>query len=257
VIVVHTQGNRDQLVRRGVADSCISVVPHGARELLTISEDRRRASRELLNLPNQTPTVLFLGNIRPYKGLSDLLRAFRTVASKVPAARLIIAGQPWLPRTEIEDEIASLGLADSVQARLEFVSQELMEAHLAAADVVVYPYTYFDAQSGAACDALRAGRAMIVTDVGGLPDLVADPIAIVPPNDPQSLASALERVLTDTSLRRKLEGQSRDKAASLTWPSIATQTVRVYQRMLDPHALQGEAPDRGTREPYLTTSSGE
>jgi glycosyltransferase involved in cell wall biosynthesis len=247
-IIVHTQRNREQLVSGGVPDARISVVPHGAREPLLINKDRRDESRHLLGLPDEAPVVLFLGNIRPYKGLSDLLRAFRMLVKEIPAARLLIAGQPWGPRREIEDEIASLGIADCVHTRLEFVSEELMEAYLAAADVVVYPYTHFDAQSGAACDALRAGRAIVVTDTGGLPDLAGHPDSVVSPGDVRALASALARVLTDGAFRRALEAQSQRKAAALSWGAVAAMTTSVYRELA--HA--------GTRtgSPAMVVASG-
>ena len=75
-------------------------------------------------------------------------------------------------------------------ARLGFVPTEAVADVFASADIAVYPYTHFDGQSGAATLALSAGVPVIVTDVGGLPDLVDSPEAIVPPGGLRRNSSA-------------------------------------------------------------------
>ncbi|TAK59354.1 MAG: glycosyltransferase, partial [Dehalococcoidia bacterium] len=185
-IVVHTEANRAALVARGIGGDRVSVLPMGIAPPTARMD--AAAARSAIGLPAGAPVVLFAGNIRAYKGLDDLIQAFPLVLGRVPGARLVIAGQPWGDPSTIERSLRNAEISDAVTARLEYLSETEMSLLLDAADVVVYPYTHFDAQSAAAAEALRHGRAIVVTDVGGLPELVDDGAAIAPPRDHARLA---------------------------------------------------------------------
>jgi glycosyltransferase involved in cell wall biosynthesis len=246
-IVVHTQVNAASLVASGVAPERISIVPIGVGAPCAVDAPAVAAARERLGIDDTAPVALFHGNIRPYKGLSDLLASFRLVAKTMPSARLVVAGQPWGPADDILNEIQSLGLDDNVIARLEYLPSETLDDLFIAADVVVYPYTHFDAQSAAACDAIRYGKAIIVTSVGGLPDLVRNSAAIVPPRRPDTLANAIIGVLRDRALRASLEEDARAIAAELAWPRIAEMTESVYRATSDARFTNGHTAQQ-TRE---------
>jgi glycosyltransferase involved in cell wall biosynthesis len=113
--------------------------------------------------------------------------------------------------------------------RLDYLPAAAVDELFAAADVIAYPYTHFDAQSAAACDAIRYGKAIIVTSVGGLPDLVRDPLAVVPPRRPDALANAIVAVLRDPALQASLEHDARLLASELAWERIADKTVDIYR----------------------------
>ena len=230
-LIVHTCDQADTLGRAREANpGRVVIVPMGVGAPESISHAERVASRAALGVSADSPLVLFLGNIRPYKGLPTLLDAFKMVVAEMPDATLLVAGQPWGPPASVLSLIDDAGLRERVVTRLEYVSAADMRAHYAAADLVVYPYTRFDAQSAAACYALHYGKPIIVTRTGGLPDLVADERAVVPANDPDSLASAIIAVLGDRSFSDALAVQSRNIALALSWDEIATRTVQVYSR---------------------------
>jgi glycosyltransferase involved in cell wall biosynthesis len=229
--IVHSADNARALAARGIGVDRISVVPHGVPEPSPATAAERESARKHLGLDERELVALFLGNIRPYKGLEVLLRAFRETLAALPHARLIVAGQPWSSASDIESLVDALGVRSNVTLRLEFVSDADMRAYFAAADIAVYPYTRFDAQSGAACDALRFGKAIVVTRAGGLPDLVDDARAIVPAGDHHALARALVAVLGDASVREKLERDSLRIAGTLSYASAAVQTAQLYARI--------------------------
>ena len=228
-LVVHTEQNRRTLLTRGVPAERISMVAHGVADADPCDHEDRRKARARLGLPDQAPMALFFGHVRPYKGVPALLRAFSRVADTLPDAHLVVAGQPWEDPEPLQQLITDLELRNHVDLRLGFVPSAHVRDYFAAADVVVYPYSHFDAQSGAACRALTHGRALIVTRVGGLPDLVDDPAAVVPPGAADLLARALIRVLTDPALRDKLEADSRCKATELSWETVAAATAAIYE----------------------------
>lgn len=227
-LIVHSERNRRTLVERGVHAERVSVVPMG----IARSEAGRRPRQEAraaLGLAPGAPLALFFGNIRPYKGVDDLIDAFRVVLGQMPEAQLAIVGQPWRGTVSVMDAVRRAGIGSATTVLLDYVPPGDARLFLDAADVVVFPYRRFDAQSAAATDALSAGRAIIVTDAGGLPDLVRDRRAIVPSGDRDALARALVDVLRDETWREQLESDAALVRAELTWDAVAAATVCVYE----------------------------
>jgi glycosyltransferase involved in cell wall biosynthesis len=192
----------------------------------------RPTARTKLGLPANANIVLCFGNIRPYKGVDVLLRAFADVARDDPEALLLIGGQPWGDWEPYAHLIDELGIGDRVRTRLEYIPTPEIERYFIAADVVALPYTHFDAQSGVGTRALPFGRPLVVTNTGGLPDLVLDDEAVVPAGDAAALARALTRVLADKELRDRLAVDSLALAASLGWENIAERTIEIYRSVL-------------------------
>lgn len=230
-IIVHSADNARTL-RRTAGSTPVDVVPLGVRSAAEPLPDRN-AARRRFGLRDDAPVVLFFGNIRPYKGVSELLAAFSRVRDALPAARLMIVGQPWNGGADrLRAEIKRLGLSDAVLDRMSYVPDGDIAGYFAAADVVAYPYTHFAAQSAAACMALTYGKAIVVTNIGGLPELAGDASAVVAPNDTAQLASALVRVLTDDAYRTKLESHARELSEQMSWPVVARTTADVYARLM-------------------------
>lgn len=238
--IVHSERNVEMLTSMYPrAAGRVSVVPHGPNAEPALPGPTKSEARRMLGLGTDEPVLLALGNIRPYKGLDVLLHAFRRVLDEGQRACLVVAGQPWGDFEPYRILIRKLALGDHVRTHLEFIPDERMAAFFAAADVAVYPYSQFEAQSGAAIDALAHGVPVIVSDVGGLPDLVDDPRAVVPPNDPEVLARALTLVLTDGALRAKLMRGATRKAAELDWRMVARRTASLYAYVVDSEVSAG------------------
>lgn len=250
--IVHSQRSAETLAAvYPAAAGRVTVVPHGLLRATKTRELPRQEARRQMGLPADRLVILAFGNIRPYKGLAVLLQAFRQVLSAEQEAILVVAGQPWRGFEPYQRIIDDLSLGANVRTWLEFVPEGEVEAIFAAADLAVFPYTHFDAQSGAATLALSFGLPILVSDVGGLPDLVNDPRAVVPANDSAALAEAILAVLADATLRAKLATDARRTAAQLGWESIAQKTVAVYRalacaplgRLPELEAAEGRPPD--------------
>jgi glycosyltransferase involved in cell wall biosynthesis len=230
-LIAHCSPNRQTLVARGAREGRVDVVPMGIGRLAG-GRCSREDARGALGLAVGAPLVLFFGNIRPYKGVEDLIAAFREVHAELPQAQLAIVGQPWRGTASVLDAIDRAGIGAVAVARLDYVGRRDLQLFLDAADVVVFPYRRFDAQSAAAAEAIGAGRAIIVTDVGGLPDLVRDRRAVVPPGNVGALARVIVEVLEDEAWRRQLEADAALVRAGLSWDAIASATVQVYERAM-------------------------
>ncbi len=162
--------------------------------------------------------LLFFGFIRPYKGLDVLIEAMGLLAGEDLV--LTVAGEAWDDISPVRERAGELGVAE----RIEFLTRYLPEDEVAElfdrADVAVFPYRSATG-SGAVALAQGYGRPVIVTRVGGLPEVVEDGVTgrVVPPEDPAALAGAVRSFMADRGgpMRPAVERF----AKSLTWDSLA------------------------------------
>ncbi len=164
------------------------------------------------------PTLLFFGLVRPYKGLDVLVEALALAAPRVPGLRLVVAGEFWQPAATFAAQAERLGVADAVELRDGYVPNEAVAALFAAADAVVLPYRSATS-SGVLTLAIEHGVPMLVTAVGGLPEVVVDGDAglVVPPGDAAALADAIVRLFDEPGLAERLRAGARRARARIGW----------------------------------------
>jgi glycosyltransferase involved in cell wall biosynthesis len=177
-----------------------------ARAVLGVAEDRRVA--------------LFVGLIRPYKGVDLLLEA----VARLPAGRdwlVIVAGEPWGDQgRRVEEQVRRLGIEDRVRLRLQWILETEVPLLLAASDIVVLPYRS-GSQSAVAPMALGAGVPVLSTKVGGLPEVVRHGIDgwLVEPESIDALVGALEEL--DGPRLVKLARGAAEGRNRFTWDGYA------------------------------------
>lgn len=226
-VVAHSEHGaarlRDEV---GLDPEWVRVIHHGAFDYLTDLTGEKPLPAELEGA--EGPVVLFFGLLRPYKGLDTLLEAFR----EVEGAELWIVGNP---RMEVE---SLRRLAAAAPGRVRFLTRFVEDAEIPPifrrADVVVLPYR--DAEhSGVLYTGLAFGKPMILTAVGGFPEVAAHGAArLVPPEDPAALATALTELASDDSARAELAGAARAAAAGpYSWDAAAEQTLALYRELLE------------------------
>jgi glycosyltransferase involved in cell wall biosynthesis len=132
-------------------------------------------ARKHLGIDASDKILLFFGFIRNYKGLDILLDSMKILQQHPATAdiKLLIAGEFYEDRKQYDEQIAQLGIADSLILRTDFIPDSEVKYYLCAADVVVQPYRSAT-QSGVTPLAYHFEKPMIVTNVGGLPSLVPD-----------------------------------------------------------------------------------
>lgn len=151
------------------------------------------------------PTILFFGYVRPYKGLEDLLRAMPEVMRRFPDAALVVAG-PFLERVTSYRRLAErLGVADAVRLLDGYVPNEEVPAVYSIADVVVLPYRSAS-QSGVLPQARAAGKRVVATAVGGVPESAGPGIVLVPPGKPEALTEGIAEALAQPPPAPEKEG---------------------------------------------------
>jgi glycosyltransferase involved in cell wall biosynthesis len=217
-IVVHSEHGRDRLVGRlGVPAEKVAVIPHGV--LVPSGDDG--LPPELAGV--EGPVVLFFGLIRPYKGLDVLLEAWRGVEG----AELWVVGMPRMDTS---------ALRAAAPHGVRFVERFVPDGQVAAlfdrADLAVLPYREID-QSGVLFTALGAGTPLVLSAVGGFPEVAAAGAAeLVPPGDAAALRAALTRLLADPTARDELAAGARRAAVErYGWDAIARAHLDLYERV--------------------------
>ena len=231
--IVHTERNKRALIRYfGIPQHRISQVAHGPLDFHVTGRMDTTISRRLLGLNPDEKVILFFGAIRSYKGLETALKAFAKVKDEIPDSRLLIAGKPWVDWTPYKELIEELGIADHVICHLRYIPSSEVNHYFVASDLVILPYNHFDSQSGVGAIALSFRKPLIVTDVGGLPDLVSNPRFLVPPKDPMALAQAQIESLSDRDILNYMSADSEKAAKKMSWPGIAGSTSNIYKKVL-------------------------
>jgi glycosyltransferase involved in cell wall biosynthesis len=237
-LIVHARSNREEMVSEFGADPAkIQLVAHGSYEFL-LPEGRiaRAEARRRLGLPAAGQIVLFFGLIKRYKGLEYLIEAFRLVERRVPDAKLAIVGGLFSDADGYgyyRDLLDQVSREKNVWSVVDYVPVEKVGLYLLASDVVALPYTR-TYQSGVLLAAYAAGRPVVVTDTGGLPEVVEEGLTgfVVPPRDTDALAGAICRVLEDPPRAAAMgERALRLAQTAYSWDRIAGETVRLYRSL--------------------------
>ena len=148
-------------------------------------------ARKHLGLPENEKIILFFGFIRKYKGLDLLLQAMSDAQLKQAKIKLLVAGEFYEDDKPYLELIEKYGIGEQLILRTNFIPDSEVKYYLCAADAVVQPYRNAT-QSGVTPLAYHFEKPMIVTNVGGLPDLVPDEKAgLVVNPDPESIAAGV------------------------------------------------------------------
>jgi glycosyltransferase involved in cell wall biosynthesis len=229
-VVAHSEHGATRLREEvGLDPGQVRVIPHGAFDYLTKLPEEKPLPPELEGA--EGPVVLSFGLLRPYKGIEHLLKAFR----RVRGAELWIVGNPRMDIRPLRE------LAAEAPGRVRFVTRFVDDAEIPAifrrADLLVLPY--LDAEhSGVLYTGLAFGKPMILSAVGGFPEVAATGAArLAPPGDIDALASALTELTTDEAARAELAGAAtRAAAGPFSWDEAARHTIDLYRELLEARA---------------------
>lgn len=231
--IVHSKANRDQLIQQfNVSADCVTQIPHGPLDFHLQKNMDRNMVRKEMGFSISDKVILIFGAIRPYKGIDTALKAFSELLSEVPEARLLIAGKLWESWKPYAELLEHLGITRQTKTYLEYIPSAEVWKFFAASDLVILPYHHFDSQSGAGAIAVSFRKPMIVADVGGLPELVADLQNVVPPKDATALARKIADCLQDPERLLQMSHGADAVATKMSWRNIAGKTWSVYEKVL-------------------------
>ena len=221
-VVVHSEHGRRRLTDElGIAPGRVRVIPHGVFEHLAAPLPGGEGPPPFAT---EKPVVLCFGLMRPYKGLDLLLEAWHGIED----AELWIAG---MPRMDIAPLLAAAG--PGVRFVPRFIGDAELPAYFRRADLVVLPYREID-QSGVLFTALAFAKPLLLSDVGGFPEIARTGAArTFPAGDAGALHGALLELLGDQAARAAMSGRARALAAGeCSWDEIGRRTLALYEELL-------------------------
>ena len=182
-----------------------------------------------LRLPEATKYLLFFGFIRAYKGLDIMLEAFADARLAALPIKLIIAGEFYEDAAPYEELIRRYNLEARIIRATDFIPNEKVVDYFCAADLIVQPYKNAT-QSGVSQIAYHFERPMLVTDVGGLAELIPDGVVgyVVPPTA-RAIADAVVDFYTETREEAFTVGV-REQKKQFSWPVMVAALKEVAKK---------------------------
>jgi glycosyltransferase involved in cell wall biosynthesis len=205
----------------------IFVVPHGNFIAQYQNSIDRNSARSRLGITDSRLVILFLGKIRPYKGVLQLIDVFKTLRENVPDVELVIAGHPLNDNLAdiLREKIAG---SENLQYKPGTVPADEIQVYMNASDVVVFPYLQI-LTSGAAVLAMSFARACIAPKLGGLQDTLDDNGAFLyEHNEKDGLLNALKAAYSNRDNLTSMGRHNLQKVLPLTWDYVACETYKVY-----------------------------
>jgi glycosyltransferase involved in cell wall biosynthesis len=238
-VIVHCEAaGRAVAERLGVARAKLRVVPHASYVEVYPATQSQAEARRALQLPADAIVMAFVGLVRPYKNLDELVRRFRDeIAPRHEDARLLIAGR--IVGNKWRDTVTAMaGSHPRIHLHAGYIVPEALQTFVLSADLVVLPFREI-LTSGSMLMALSFGRPVVAPRAGCVGEW--EGTAGVYLYDPDGrngddLGAALRRAVAErgelaahgAALRRRMEPQS--------WAAMAQRTLTVYKQLAAEHA---------------------
>jgi glycosyltransferase involved in cell wall biosynthesis len=182
------------------------------------------AVRGELGIDANARLVVYVGRFVEAKGLRELIGAFRAMAATDPALRLALVGDGVM-REELAELVQSAGLAERTFMPGGIPPVEVAR-WISAADVLTLP-SWSEGYPNVVVEALACGRPVVATDVGGTSEIVnASNGLLIPPRDPDALATALTRALD-----ARWDHDAIAAATRRSWDDVARETLAVCEQL--------------------------
>lgn len=190
----------------------------------------REESIKKLNLSEDYRYILFFGFIRDYKGLDLLLKAFADNWFRDKKIKLLVAGEFYSDSKPYLDLIEQLGIANDVELKTEFIADEEVGYYFGASDIVALPYKTAT-QSGVTQIGFHFEKPMLVTDVGGLGEIIPHKkIGYVAQPEPQSIAHHLIDFFSSDILNT-FEQNIIEEKKKYAWELMYNNIISLYKNL--------------------------
>jgi glycosyltransferase involved in cell wall biosynthesis len=239
-IFLHTEKMKAELVSDfGILENRASVIPFGINSTVPDTALTTAEARQELGLRVDEKTLLFFGNIAPYKGVEFLVDAFIEVASRAENYRLIIAGRPKGSEDYWAGLLAKINASpvrEKIILKIEYVPDAATEIYFKAADILILPYTHVF-QSGVLFLGYNFGLPSIAADVGSLKDEIIEGRTgfVFQPRDSADLVRAIKKYFASElflDLKNQRQGIRDFANERYSWSKVARITTEVYAQLL-------------------------
>ena len=218
--IVHANDEAKELTQI-TQDADYRITPHPTYNMFQFEHMTKKDARKRLNIDNTKNILLFFGFVREYKGLKHLLLAMNTIIQKNPHTELWIVGDFDGDKSTYEQIISNENIQNYVKIVDGYTPDREVEKYFAACDLVVLPYESAT-QSGIVQIAFGFEKPVVVSRVGGLPDVVDDGKTgyICEPCNPKSLADKINLYFAENKYE-EFECNIKQEAYRFSWERMS------------------------------------
>lgn len=217
--IVHSKSDGDDL-RSIKQNAKCNVNPHPSYNAFKIRNMIKEQARQELGVSQESKLLLFFGFVREYKGLKHLLNAMPKIKDNLQDIKLLVVGSFGNDKENYLNLIQENNIEDSVEIIDGYTPDHEVEKYFAGCDLVVLPYESAT-QSGIVQIAYGFNKPCVVTDVGGLPDVVTDGKTgyVVAPQNPNEIADAIIAYYKEEKEQEFMQNV-REEAYRFSWDSM-------------------------------------
>jgi glycosyltransferase involved in cell wall biosynthesis len=233
VITVSEASKRDILEYFNVPPGKIDVIYNGIDERFGEPPPEEDVNRVRERYQLDDPFILYAGNIKPHKNLGRLIEAFhifRHRGTEFEQVKLVIIGDEISKYAALRHAVHRHKLHKHVRF-FGFVPAKTLAILYRLAAVFVFPSLY-EGFGLPPLEAMASGTPVITSNVSSLPEVVGDAAILIDPLQPEAIADALARVLTDSALREDLRARGLERARHFSWERSVRRVREIYDEVL-------------------------
>ncbi len=231
-IIAVSQATKQDLIKLlGVPQEKITVIYEGINPKYR-QIDKTQAATFVKNTFGLEPGfIFFISTIEPRKNIPTLLKSYRLLKDRYGCQeKLVLAGSKgWL--FEEVDETVKKHKLDNDVILLGRVRDSEVNYLYNAASMLVYP-SFYEGFGLPPLEAMNCGTPVIVSNIKVMPEVVGDAALLIDPHDEEALAIAMNRLLTDNTLRQELITKGLKRASIFSWEQTARETLDVYHQTI-------------------------
>ena len=231
VLTVSEASKRDILQYFDVPESKVAVIPNAIDERFSEAPPPDEVVRVQERYQLYDPFILYAGNIKPHKNLERLIEAFHTLRrGELEHVKLLIIGDEISKYATLRRSVHRYQLHKHVRF-FGFVPDATLAILYRLARVFVFPSLY-EGFGLPPLEAMASGTPVVTSNVSALPEVVGDAAMLIDPYQPEAIAGAIRRVLTDDRLREDMRERGLARARQFSWDRSVQRVREIYGEVL-------------------------
>lgn len=223
-----TRSDAERMLPVGLNLRC--VVPLGVSRPLFVTDQDGSSEAVLSKMGVEPPYLLFIGTLEPRKNIVRIVHAFERVAANHQNLTLVLAGKLGWHTSEIVASIEKSPMRSRIR-HLGFVSEAEKWILLRNCEMLVYPSLY-EGFGLPVLEGMAAGAPVITSNLSSMPEVAGDAASLVDPNSVEAITFAIEQIIGNKMLAKRLQVAGVAQAALFTWQKMAHSTYQLYGDML-------------------------
>jgi len=228
--IVHAKSSIEEMQKLGINTKNTCLNPIGSYIGIYKNIITEKSARKYFEFNKKDFVFLFFGQIKPYKGVEDLLDTFKQLIKKRKNIRLLIAGK--CNNKDLKKMLNNYKeeLKEDVKIYTEFIENDEIQYYFNCADVAIFPFKIITTSSTVIL-AFSFGKPIICPEIGNLKELPDNLGFFYKPGSKEALLDCMENAILNKEKLKKMGKNSFNYANSLSWDKIAEKTYEIYKNL--------------------------